>query len=95
MSLIKRPKSLGQASAPRSEVRIRKVAPLEPSADRERAQLLEDLTSMGCAFFLGKPWGFKNEAMVRELLDGALWALDYPPLVKKRTQPTSLPLSTS
>jgi hypothetical protein len=32
---------------------------------------LEDLQRMGCSGFLEKPWGFKDDRVVRELLDGA------------------------
>ena len=32
---------------------------------------MEDLTAMGCAGFYGKLWGFRYEAIVREILDGA------------------------
>jgi hypothetical protein len=36
----------------------------------ERAELLEDLQTMGYSGLLEKPWGFKDEEVVRELLDG-------------------------
>jgi hypothetical protein len=36
----------------------------------ERGELLEDLQVMGCSGFLEKPWGFKDDRIVRELLDG-------------------------
>ena len=32
---------------------------------------MEDLSAMGCTGFLGKPWGFRSEAIVRELIEGA------------------------
>jgi hypothetical protein len=32
---------------------------------------LEDLQRMGCSGLLEKPWGFKDDRIVRELLDGA------------------------
>jgi hypothetical protein len=53
-----------------SKVRIRKIVPEVPRDEAERAELLEDLQVMGCSGFLEKPWGFKDEEIVRELLDG-------------------------
>jgi hypothetical protein len=57
-----------------SKVRIRKIVPEVPRDEAERAELLEDLQVMGCSGFLEKPWGFKQEEIVREivreLLDG-------------------------
>jgi hypothetical protein len=53
-----------------SEVKIRKVVPEVPRDETERGELLEDLQRMGCSGLLGKPWGFKDDRIVRELLDG-------------------------
>jgi hypothetical protein len=53
-----------------SKVRIRKIVPEVPRDEVERGELLEDLQTMGCSGFLEKPWGFKDEEVVRELLDG-------------------------
>jgi hypothetical protein len=53
-----------------SKVRIRKIVPEVPRDEAEKAELLEDLQVMGCSGFLEKPWGFKDEEIVRELLDG-------------------------
>jgi hypothetical protein len=53
-----------------SKVRIRKIVPEVPRDEAERAELLEDLQTMGCSGLLEKPWGFKDEEVVRELLDG-------------------------
>jgi hypothetical protein len=53
-----------------SKVRIRKIVPEVPRDETERAELLEDLQTMGCSGLLEKPWGFKDEEVVRELLDG-------------------------
>jgi hypothetical protein len=53
-----------------SKVRIRKIVPEVPRDEVERGELLEDLQTMGCSGFLEKPWGFKDEEIVRELLDG-------------------------
>jgi hypothetical protein len=53
-----------------SKVRVRKIVPEVPWDEAEKAELLEDLQVMGCSGFLEKPWGFKDEEIVRELLDG-------------------------
>jgi hypothetical protein len=53
-----------------SEVKIRKVVPEVPRDEAERGELLEDLQTMGCSRLLDKPWGFKDDRIVRELLDG-------------------------
>jgi hypothetical protein len=53
-----------------SKVRIRKIVPEVPRNEVERGELLEDLQTMGCSGLLEKPWGFKDEEVVRELLDG-------------------------
>jgi hypothetical protein len=53
-----------------SKVRIWKIVPEVPRDEVERAELLEDLQTMGCSGLLEKPWGFKDEEVVRELLDG-------------------------
>jgi hypothetical protein len=54
-----------------SEVKIRKIVPEVPRDEAERGELLEDLQRMGCSGLLEKPWGFKDDQVVRELLDGA------------------------
>jgi hypothetical protein len=53
-----------------SEVKLRKIVPEVPQDETERGELLEDLQVMGCSGFLEKPWGFKDNRIVRELLDG-------------------------
>jgi hypothetical protein len=53
-----------------SEVKLRKIIPEVPRDESKRAELLEDLQVMGCSGFLEKPWGFKDDRIVRELLDG-------------------------
>jgi hypothetical protein len=53
-----------------SKVKIRKIVPEVPRDEVERGELLEDLQTMGCSGFLEKPWGFKDEEVVRELMDG-------------------------
>jgi hypothetical protein len=53
-----------------SKVKIQKIVPEVPRDKVERGELLEDLQTMGCFGLLEKPWGFKDEEVVRELLDG-------------------------
>ena len=50
------------------EVKLRKVVPVVPSEDEEKVQLMDDLAKMGCLGLADKPWGFKDERMVKELL---------------------------
>jgi hypothetical protein len=52
-----------------SEVKLRKVVPDVPRNETERGELLEYLQTMGCSGLLEKPWGFKDDRTVRELLD--------------------------
>ena len=49
-------------------MKLRKVIPVIPSTELEKSQLMEDLTSMGCLGLAEKPWDFKEERMVREIL---------------------------
>jgi hypothetical protein len=53
-----------------SEVKLRKIVLEVPRDEAERGELLEDFQVMGCSGFLEKPWGFKDDRIVRELLDG-------------------------
>jgi hypothetical protein len=53
-----------------SEVKLQKVVLEVPWNETEREELLEDLQTMGCSGLLEKPWGFKDDWIVRELLDG-------------------------
>jgi hypothetical protein len=53
-----------------SEVKLQKIVPEVPRDETERGELLEDLQVMGCSGLLEKPWGFKDDRIVRELLDG-------------------------
>jgi hypothetical protein len=59
-----------KSSVVSSEVKIRKVVPEVPWNETERGELLEDLQTMDCSGLLEKPWGFKDDRIVRELLDG-------------------------
>jgi hypothetical protein len=52
-----------------SKVRIWKIVPEVPRDEVEKGELLGDLQTMGCSGLLEKPWGFKDEEVVRELLD--------------------------
>jgi hypothetical protein len=53
-----------------SEVKLQKIVPEVPRDEAEKGELLEDLQVMGCSGFLEKPWSFKDDQIVRELLDG-------------------------
>jgi hypothetical protein len=59
-----------------SEVKLWKIVLEVPRDEAERGELLEDLQVMGCSGFLEKPWGFKDDRIVRELLDGVSNAFD-------------------
>jgi hypothetical protein len=59
-----------KSSAVPREVKLRKVVPDVPRNETERGELLEDLQTMGFSGLLEKPWGFKDDWIVRELLDG-------------------------
>jgi hypothetical protein len=59
-----------------SEVKIRKVVPEVPRDETGRGELLEDLQRMGCSGLLEKPWDFKDDRIVRELLDGVTNEID-------------------
>jgi hypothetical protein len=52
-----------------SEVKLRKVVLEVPRSEMEREELLEDLHTMGCSGLLEKPCGFKDDQIMRELLD--------------------------
>ena len=47
---------------------LRKVIPQLPAEEEDIEQLREDLRRMGCAGLLSVPWGFREEAMVSELI---------------------------
>jgi hypothetical protein len=53
-----------------SEVKLRKAVPEVLRSETERGELLEYLQTMGCSGLLEKPWGFKDDRIVKELLDG-------------------------
>jgi hypothetical protein len=59
-----------------SEVKLQKVVPDVPRNETERGELLEDLQTMGYSRLLEKPWDFKDDRIVRELLDGVLNEFD-------------------
>jgi hypothetical protein len=60
----------GKSSEILSEVKVRKVVLDVPQNETKRGELLEDLQTMCCSGLLKKPWGFKDDRIVRELLDG-------------------------
>ena len=67
MPLLRQKKTGSSGSGP-VEVKLRKIFSVIPSDEQEKDQLIEDLTSMGCPGFIEKPWGFREERMVKELL---------------------------
>ena len=58
----------GPSSSSIGEVKLRKVIPVLPSTKPEKSHIMEDLAVMGCLGLADKPWGFKEEQMVKELL---------------------------
>ena len=48
-----------------------------PKTLTARRELEEDLTRIGCAGLLNKPWNIKDEGMVRELVEGAPNQFDH------------------
>lgn len=63
-----RRKRAGSATPPLSEIKLRRVVPVLPGMEPEKSQLMEDLTSMGCQGLANKPWGFREESVVVELV---------------------------
>ena len=47
-------------------VNLKAVVPVIPRADKEKDQLIEDLTRMGCEGLLASPWSLRSELMVQE-----------------------------
>ena len=45
-------------------VSLKSVVPVVPKDEKEKQQLVEDLTQMGCEGLLVEPWALKSEAMV-------------------------------
>jgi hypothetical protein len=77
--IVSMPPTRRKAAPPASspvEVKLRRVAPVIPDSEPERAALMEDLNSMGCTDFILKPWGFKDDQVVRELLGERCNAFD-------------------
>jgi hypothetical protein len=55
-----------------SEVKLQKIVPEVPRDETERGELLEDLQVMGYSGLLEKPWGFKDDRIVRSYSTGCL-----------------------
>jgi hypothetical protein len=60
-----------------SEVKLQKVVLEVPWSETGKGELLEDLQTMECSGLLEKPWGFKDDRIVRELLDGVSNEFDH------------------
>ena len=62
----------GSSTPPPAEIKLRRVVPSLPLPNKpEYNELLGDLTAMGCRQLALKPWGFKDERMIREIMGGA------------------------
>ena len=49
-------------------VSLRNVTPVVPGNDEERAMLKEDLSSLGCAGLMERPWNLKNEEFIQQFV---------------------------
>ena len=49
-------------------VSLRNVTPAVPGNDEERAMLKEDLSSLGCAGLMERPWNLKNEEFIQQFV---------------------------
>ena len=47
-------------------VSLKAIVPVIPKSDREKAELIEDLTKMGCEGLMVHPWDLRSEEMVQE-----------------------------
>ena len=61
-------------------VNLKSVVPIIPKNKKEKEQLVEDLTRMGCEGLLMEPWTLRSKAMVYEFLqlrsnewEGTIW----------------------
>ena len=59
------------------QISLKALVPIIPKTSTARRELEEDLTRIGCASLLNKPWNIKDEGMVRELVEGALNQFDH------------------
>ena len=49
-------------------ISLRNVTPVVPGNDEERAMLKEDLSSLGCAGLMERPWNLKNEEFIQQFV---------------------------
>ena len=49
-------------------VSLRNVIPVVLGNDEERAMLKEDLSSLGCAGLMERPWNLKNEEFIQQFV---------------------------
>ena len=65
---------MGKASSSRAArevpIALRKVVPVIPGSEKDRKELDTDLKRMGCHGLRERPWAFRDEVMVRELIAG-------------------------
>ena len=53
------------------QISLKALVPVVPQTPTGRRELEEDLERIGCADLLNKPWGLKDEGLVKELVHGA------------------------
>ena len=51
-------------------IALRNVVPVISGSEKDRKELDTDLKRMGCLGLKKRPWAFRDEVMVRELLAG-------------------------
>ena len=59
------------------QISLKALVPVIPKTPTARWELEEDLTRIGCAGLLNKPWNIKDEGLVRELVEGAPNQFDH------------------
>ena len=52
-------------------IAVKVVSPVVPTTKREMQELIEDLSRMRCQGLHSRPWLLRNEAMVRESVEGS------------------------
>ena len=67
MPQLRRRTRTGSGTPPPADIKLKKVVPVIPNQDPEKADLMADLTTLGCRGFADKPWSFKELPMVKEL----------------------------
>lgn len=68
MPELKRKRHKSATPPPPPDLKLRRVILVIPDREPARTQLMEDLASMGCQGLAEKPWGFREQRVVKELL---------------------------